>query len=201
MLDGKRFYFGQNLAEAEEMFGMLAKQHPPEIARHVPQQKIIETSELILTFDAGRLMRMEFLQDFNFDRPLTPYADDWKNLEGMRFEKEMTRAEASVHLLTWEKRAQALGASSIESGNDLSSSEYSLWSSDEDEDLKTLSLDWNVLGINLGKSRRAEGGGLWMDGWIINFASARDAELHQASPGIFRSVSAFCDEFNTAARR
>jgi hypothetical protein len=195
MSDGKRFYFGQNLAEAEEMFGALAKQHPPEIARYVPQQKTIETSGLILTFDAGRLMRMEFLQDFSFQVPLAPYPENWKNFDSFDFAKtanEMTRKDVVESLAAWEIRAQRSGARKIEPG-DLATNEYYTYSDEEEF--------WNVIGINIGKSRRAGGGGLWMDGWIINFTTARDAELNQVAPGIFRSVSAFCDEFNTAARK
>jgi hypothetical protein len=156
---------------------------------------MIETPEMILTFDAGRLMRMEFLQDFNFQVPLTPYSENWKNLDSFEFPmtaNEMTRKDAVESLAVWEIRAQKLGARKIEPG-DLAANEYYTYSEEEEF--------WNVIGINIGKSRRAGGGGLWTDGWIINFTTASDAELYQVPLGMFRSVSAFCDEFNTAARK
>jgi hypothetical protein len=200
--DGKQFYFGQDLAEVEKIFGVSARQHLPETARAAQNQRILETKELILTFDTGKLMHMEFLQDFNFERPLTPYADDWKNLDCLPFKKEMSREEAVGHLSTWEKRVSVLGARKIECGDDLSSNEFSTYSfNEEDEDMKTLGIDWNVFGINMGKSRRTSRGGLWTDGWSIEFTTARDAKLNQRPIGRFRSVSAFCDEFNTAARK
>ena len=144
---------------------------------------------------------MEFLEDFDFKIPLTPYAEDWKNLNGLGFGRNMTRGAAAGYLSTWEKRVGALGARKIECGNDLSASEFSTYSSDEVEDLNAPSIYWSVLGINMGTSRRAGGGGLWADGWIIHFATARDADLYQVPIGQFRSISAFCDEFNTAARK
>jgi hypothetical protein len=199
--DGKRFYFGQDLAEAEESFGISAKQLSPSLARVRPNHRIIETKELALTFDTGRLSNMEFLEDFDFRIPLTPYAEDWKNLNGLGFGRDMTRGAAAGYLSTWEKRVSTLGARKIECGNDLSAIEFSTYSSDEDEDLNALSIHWSVFGINMGKSRRAGGGGLWADGWIIHFATARDADLYQVPIGKFRSISAFCDEFNTAARK
>jgi hypothetical protein len=199
--DGKRFYFGQDLAEAEESFGISAKQLPPSLARVRPNHRILETKELTLAFDTGRLSNMEFLEDFDFRIPLTPYAEDWKNLNGLGFGRDMTRRAAVGHLSTWEERVITLGARKIDCGNDLSAGEFSTYSSDEDEHLKILSIDWSVLGIHMGKSRRAGGGGLWTDGWIIHFATARDADLYQVPIGKVRSISAFCDEFNTAARK
>jgi hypothetical protein len=200
--DRKRFYFGQELVEAEEMFGMSAKQHPPELARVHPNHRIIETKELKLTFDAGKLSNMEFLKEFNFKMTLAPYAEEWKNLNDLGFGRNTTREEAAGYLSNWEKRASALGARKIEAGDDLASLEFSIYSSDErDLGLKTLGIDWNVFGINMGKSRRAGGGGLWTDGWIIHFVSAGDAESGKLHAGRIDSISAFCDEFNTAARK
>ena len=194
--DGKRFYFGQDLAEAEVVFGLSAKPHPPQIARVAPLQRKIETSELVLTFDAGKLMRMEFLRGFDFQIPLTPYFDPWKNLDLYDFPipaEEMTHEDAMKKLALWENRAQQSGAKKIEAGNDLAINEFSTCSEAVEY--------WNMIGINIGQSRRAGGGGLWMDGWIIEFTSATDLQLHKIPVGIFRSVSAFCDEFNTAARK
>ena len=73
--DGKRFYFGQDLAEAEESFGISAKQLSPDLARVHPNHRIIETKELALTFDTGRLSNMEYLEAFDFKIPLAPYAE------------------------------------------------------------------------------------------------------------------------------
>ncbi len=200
---GKRFYFGQNLAEAEEIFGRAGRENPPEIARVRPSLRIIETNEVILTFDAGKLSNMEFLRDYDFEFPLAPYAEEWKNLNGLDFRKDTTRAEATGYLSNWEKRVSALGARKMECGENLSSSEFSTYSSDDDDDvwLKTLGIAWDVLGINMGKSRRAGGGGLWTDGWIIEFKTAADAKLDQLPIGKLYRISAFCDEFNTAARQ
>ena len=199
--DGKRFYFGQDLAEAEESFGISAKQLSPDLARVHPNHRIIETKELALTFDTGRLSNMEYLEAFDFKIPLAPYAEDWKNLNGLGFGRDTMRGAAAGYLSTWEKRASTLGARKIECGNDLSAREFSTYSMDEDEDLNALGIDWSVLGIHMGKSRRAGGGGLWADGWIMHFATAREAGLYQIPIGKLRSISAFCDEFNTAARK
>lgn len=199
--NGKRFYFGQDLTEAEKNFGISAKQHRAEIAWVVPNQRIIETNEVILTFDVGKLMRMELLEDFDFKIPLTPYAEDWKNLDGSVFGADMTREKTTQYLSLWEQHSIRLGCKKTESGEDLLAKEFSTYSSDETDGLRAVELDWSTLGINMGKSRRAGGGGLWADGWIINFTTNRDAELYQLPIGNFRSVSAFCDEFNTAARK
>lgn len=196
MDDGKRFYFGQALTETEEIFGVTAKQQPPELARYVPQQRIIETDALILTFDAGQLMRMEFLVNFNFKIPLAPYSAEWKNFERSDFTSlgpETTREEANQALGVWEDRAAKLGTRKVEAGDDLAANEFSVYSAEIQF--------WNALGINMGKSRRAGGGGLWADGWIIQSTTENDGDLHKNSCGVFRSLSAFCDEFNTAARR
>jgi hypothetical protein len=189
------------LAEAEDSFGISAKQLLPILARAHPNRRILETKELALTFDTGRLSDMKFLKDFDFKIPLTPYAEHWKNLNGLGFGRDTRRGTAAGYLSTWEKRVSTLGARKIESGNDLSACEFSTYSLDEDDDLNALGVDWSVLGIHMGKSRRAGGGGLWADGWIIDFATARDADLYQVPIGKVRSISAFCDEFNTAARK
>jgi len=199
--DGKSFYFGQNLGEAEEMFGISGKQYPPEIARVRPNHRIIETKELSLTFDAGKLSHMEFLRNSGLETALAPYAEVWKNLNGLGFGSNTMSGEAAGYLSVWEKRVGAFGARKIEAGSDLASLEFSIYSQDPDDDLKVYGIDWNILGINMGKSRRSGGGGLWADGWIIHFATARDAELSQIPVGKLRSMSAFCDEFNTAARK
>lgn len=193
--DGKRFYFGQSLAEAEEIFGLPAIEHSPEITRYVPLQKMIKTAGLILTFDAGKLMRMEFLTGFNSQMPLAPYAENWKNIDSFTFPilaGEMSRHDAAGHLADWEIRAQKLGATKVEPG-DLEANEFYTYSVELDF--------WNALGINIGKSRRAGGGGLWTDGWIISFTTDQEAESRQVPSGMIRSISAFCDEFNTAARK
>lgn len=140
-------------------------------------------------------MRMEFLVNFDFQIPLPPYSEAWKNFERSDFPPlgcDTKHEAVTEYLAAWEKRAIALGARKVELG-DLSSNEFSTYS----EELEY----WNVLGINMGKSRRAGGGGLWTDGWIMQFTTVNDAESHKTPSGFFRSVSAFCDEFNTAARR
>ncbi len=194
--DGKRFYFGQALEEAEAIFKVSGKPHPPILAPHIPQQRIINTNELILTFDAGRLTTMEFLSNFAFNIPLAPYPTEWKNFAAACstwLKANATREVVAELLDIWEKRAIKLGATKADDGNDLSRDEFSVYSEERDF--------WNTLGINMGESRRAGGGGLWADGWIIQFTTEQDGDLHKHSRGVFRSISAFCDEFNTAARR
>ena len=193
--DGKRFYFGQDLREAEEIFAINAKPYPPELARVRANHRIIETAELELTFDSGKLSNMEFREGFDFQIPLIPYCERWKNLDSIVFPKspeKMMHEDAMGKLALWEKRAQQSGAKKIEAGDDLAINEFST-ASEAGE-------CWNMIGISLGQSRRTGGGGLWMDGWIFQFTSATDLQLHKIPVGIFQSVSAFCDEFNTAAR-
>lgn len=196
MDDGKRFYFGQTLEEAETIFEISGKQHPSILARHFPEQRIIATNKLILTFDAGRLTTMEFSSNFAFNIPLSPYPKDWKNFEATDFISlgaNATREEVAKSLRIWEARATKLGATKVEAGEDLSVNEFSFYSQEIEF--------WNALGINMGESRRAGGGGLWADGWIVQFTTTSEIEMHKGPKAAFYSITAFCDEFNTAARR
>ena len=177
------------------MTGVSAVARPPRIVRFAPNQRIIKTDQLKLTFDAGNLSTMEFLRDFDFAVPLEPYSEEWKNfapLDGMKVGNDINRRGADEYLAAWEKRAGIFGARKVGHG-DLLSNEYSIYSDDDDT--------WSVIGVTMGKSRRAGGGGLWADGWILQFASVRDAERHRMPAGQFLSISAFCDEFNTTARK
>lgn len=171
------------------------QRYPPRLAQIHPNSRIIKTSQLKMTFDNGRLSTMEFLGGFNWDIPLKPYCEAWKNLEPigeLRIRYGMERREVLNYISAWEKEAAALGATKVRFG-DLSARQYAI-TEDQDE-------IWDMVGISMGVSRRAGGGGIWTDGWHFDFITERESKGSPLLTGRLHCLSAFCDEFNTTARR
>jgi len=197
--DGKIIAFGQSLEEIEGMFGSTAIDIPLRIARK-GIDKILKTESLSLEFDSGRLKRISFEGDYEFKNPPEPYPEPWKNFAAIgptTIPGKKAREEFLTYLKAWEERAKTFGAEPVEPGEDLSSEQYSV--AIMQEDLIGYSTDMIV--VNMGPSRRAGGGGLWCDGWLLFFATESDSQQTGVEVGRLQSLSAFRDEFNTVARR
>ncbi len=197
--DGRTIAFGQSLEEVERLFGCQASDIPVKIARK-GIDKILKVENLSLEFDSGKLKQMSFEGGYEFKNPPTPYPEAWKNFPDIgttRISGRMLREDLLAYLKAWEERAKAMGAKPIEAGEDLGSDQYSVGIIQDD--LMGFSIDTVV--VNMGPSRRAGGGGLWCDGWVLFFATKSDPQDSGVEVGRLRSVSAFRDEFNTVARR
>lgn len=197
--DGKTVSFGQSLEEVEQLFGCKADDIPLRIARKGIDKRL-KTENLSLEFDAGRLKRISFKGGYEFKNPPEPYPEPWKNFAAIgptTISGKMPREDFLTYLKTWEERAKTFGAEPVEPGGDLGSEQYSV--AIMQEDLIGYSTDMIV--VNMGPSRRAGGGGLWCDGWVLFFATESDSQQAGVEVGRLQSLSAFRDEFNTVARR
>jgi hypothetical protein len=192
--DGKQVYFGQGLQEIEKMFAVSAIDNTSPVARK-GKDKIIKTHGVTFDFDTDLLSGITFSKDHQFKNSLSPYIQIWKNFESIgdkKIKSNMTHDDFVDYIEAWNKRAKELSSKEVESP-DLKENEYRI--SFEEDGFS------NAVHIAMGKSRRAGGGGIWADGWTIFFATEREAELYKVPVGQLRSVSAFCDVFNTVARR
>jgi hypothetical protein len=195
LLDGgKQVYFGQPLHEVEKLFDTPAIDNPLPVARKGTDKKI-KASRLSLEFDSGRLRSIEFARGYQFDNPPKPYAQEWKNFDVIldkRVGGRMPREEFIAYLASWEMRARALGADKV-AIPDLKEDQFRFsFETDKFSDMFHLSM---------GPSRRAGGGGIWTDGWTAFFAMKSDVVSDFEPYGELKSLCAFCDEFNTVARR
>jgi hypothetical protein len=197
--DGKTITFGQRLEEIEGMLGSKAIDIPIRIARK-GIDKILKTGNLSLEFDSGRLKSIRFEADYEFKNPLESYPEPWKNFAAIgptKISGKMSRKEFLTYLKAWEERAKTLGADPVEPGGDLGSEQYSIAIMQED----FIGCSTDMIVVNMGPSRRAGGGGLWCDGWVLFFATESDSQQSGVEVGRLQSLSAFRDEFNTVARR
>jgi hypothetical protein len=192
--DGMMVYFGQSLQEVEKAFGTSAFDIPLRIARKGIDKKLVANG-VSLEFDTERLRSMEFTKGYQFKTPLKPYAQPWKNFEiinGRCIKARMSRDEFAAYIATWEARARELGAEKMDSA-DLKQNQYRV-SFDKDKFA-------DMFHACMGPTRRAGGGGIWADGWTAFFAIPRNSKSIELSVGELQSLNAFCDEFNTVARR
>ncbi len=197
--DGKSIAFGQRIEEVEQLFGCQASDNPLKIAR-TGIDKIIKTGNVSLEFDSGKLKRMSFEGGYEFKNALTPYPEPWKNfpvIGAKRISGKMPREDFLAYLKAWEERAKTSGAAPVEAGEDLGPEQYSVGIIQEN--LMGFSTDMAV--VNMGPSRRAGGGGLWCDAWVLSFATESDHQQSGVGIGRLQLLSAFRDEFNTVARR
>jgi hypothetical protein len=197
--DGKAIAFGQSLEEIEQMFALRAIDIPIRIARK-GIDKSLKTESLSLEFDSGKLKRIQFEGTYDFKNPPTPYPESWKNfpvIGSTRISGRMSREQFLTYLKAWEERANGLGAERTEAGDDLTANQYSVAIMQEN----FMDFYTDMIVVNMGPSRRAGGGGLWCDGWILFFATETDHHKSGIEVGRFKSLSAFRDEFNTVARR
>jgi hypothetical protein len=187
---GNALRFGQKIEEAESLFSCHAIDNPARVARKRIDE-IINTANLQLDFDSGRLCRVTFAVDYQFDNPPTPYEEDWKNfpeIDSGRVFGRMSREKFLSYLSKWEQRAISMGAEKVDMG-DLTREQFAV----------SICRDsfWDAVCVNMGPSRRAGGGGIWCDGWIATFEKPKT----KFDAGILESLSAFRDEFNTVARQ
>jgi len=193
--DGKTVAFGQRLEELEQMFGRMAVDIPVRIARQ-GIDKTLQAENVALNFDSGRLKQIKFEAGYEFKNAPTPYPEDWKNfvpLGSAKISGGMHREDFLAYLKAWEGRARMLGAEPVDPGGDLTDRQYSA--------VTDVDAFADMVVVNMGPSRRAGGGGLWCDGWILFFAQESDQQPSGVEVGRLRSLSAFRDEFNTVARR
>ena len=193
--DGKSIAFGQSQEEIEQMFGCKAIDILIRIARK-GIDKSLKTGNLSLEFDSGKLKRIRFEGEYEFKHPPEPYPEPWKNFPAIgaaRMSGKMFREDFLSYLKRWEERAKTLGAGCVEPGEDLTSQQYAVGIVQD-----TFA---DIIAVNMGPSRRAGGGGLWCDGWVLYFATESDHQRTGAEVGRLQSLSAFRDEFNTLARR
>lgn len=197
--DGKAIAFGQSLDEVEQMFAVKAIDIPIRIARK-GIDKSLNTGNLSLEFDSGKLKRIQFEGEYDFKNPPTPYPETWKNfpvIGATRILGKMDREEFLTYLKAWEERAKTLGAERTEAGDDLAQNQYAVAiMQDNFMDFYT-----DMIVVNMGPSRRAGGGGLWCDGWIMSFATESTHQKNSVEVGRLQHISAFRDEFNTVARK
>lgn len=191
--NGKAVYFGQDLREVEQLFPTQTVDCPLP-GKMKGGNKALDLGDVYLCFDNGRLRDIEFRHPYQFTNSPAPYPEHWKNLMPIGEKKihgNIFRDEVLEYLAAWEKRAAALGVKNVALGN-LSSFQYSI--SFERNEFR------DMLHISMGPSRRAAGRGIWCDGWTLFFAVQSDFEAHGEESGLLKSLTAFRDEFNTAAR-
>jgi len=192
--DGRKVYFGQNLQEVECTFATTAIDIPSRIARAGIDKKIVAQG-ISLQFDTERLNTIEFSKDYRFKNPAKPYSQSWKNFEvigDLGIKGRMDRDDFIAYLAAWEFRARELGAEKVDL-EDLVENQYR-FSFDKDQFA-------DMFHLAMGPSRRAGGGGMWADGWTAFFTAESDASAKRVSGGKLESLCAFCDEFNTVAKR
>ncbi len=180
------------------MFKLTAMDSPLPIARK-GTDKTLTHGNVTLDFDSGRLMRIQFETGYEYRNALMPYPEPWKNLPAIgraSVTGKMLREDFISYLKLWEERAAAMDSRVVEAGSDLAFNEYSVGI--VQETLMDFHID--MIALNMGPSRRAGGGGLWCDGWILTFGTPSDSD-GEDTLGRLRSLSAFRDEFNTVARK
>jgi hypothetical protein len=184
---GECVHFGQVIEQVEEAFRVSAIDNPSPVARRGVDKKI-RGKTFALEFDTGRLKGIEFLKDYLFKMPPEPHSEEWKNFCSFgenRIKTRMTRDEFITYIAAWEVRARELGAEKVGSP-DLQNDQFRfIFDKDEFTDMFNLAM---------GPSRRSGGGGIWADGWTAFFSTRNDVTL-------LDSISAFCDVFNSVARR
>jgi len=192
--NGKTVYFGQNLQEVQKIFSVTPVDDPSSIARKGIDKKI-EIKGVSLSFDTERLSEIEFTKGYQFKTPPKPYSKAWKNFEVIDDKKviaNMSREEFLMYLAAWEERAKKLGAQKVDSEG-LNENQYNvLVNRDEFMDM---------IHVSMGPSRMTSRGGRWADGWSVFFTTETDHKLSGTPVGRLQSISAFCDEFNTVARK
>jgi hypothetical protein len=191
--NGKVVYFGLALRRAEELLSLQATDHPLP-GKPKGGNKALDLGDVYLCFDNGRLRDIEFRYPYQFTNSPAPYPEHWKNFMPIGEKKihgNIFRDELLEYLAAWEKRAAALGVEKMALG-DLSSCQYSI--SFERNQFR------DMIHISMGPSRRTAGQGIWCDGWTLFFAVESDFEAHGEERGLLKSLTAFRDEFNTAAR-
>src|SRR5687768_8816023 len=110
--NGEKVYFGQLLEDAEIQFSKKASDWNSIIARK-GIDRILIIDDVILGFDNRRLATIEFAKGYGFDKPLTPFKDEWKNfrtLRGKSLRREMHRQAFVDYLAEWEVQAKWSGA-------------------------------------------------------------------------------------------
>jgi hypothetical protein len=193
--DGKTISFGQSQEEIEQLFGCKAMDIPSRIARKGIDQRL-KTGDVSFRFDSGKLKQIIFESEYGFRNPPQPYPEAWKNfpvIGATGIACKMFREKFLSYLDEWETRAKASGAERVEAGEDLDERQYWVWIMRDDFA--------DMIGVNMGPSRRAGGGGLWCDGWCLFFATESDHQRTGVEAGRLQSLAAFRDEFNTMARR
>jgi hypothetical protein len=167
---------------------------PSPVARKGIDRKI-DAAGVSLTFDTGKLDSIEFKPGYQFRNPPAPYREKWKNLDPIgdaRIKAGMTHDEFTAYLKAWEKRANKLGARKVDS-EDLATNEYGISFTRESF--------IDSINVSLGPSRKTGRGGRWNDEWTAFFATKMDHQLSGVPVSSLQSLSAFCDEFNTVARK
>jgi len=193
--DGNAVRFGDKLADIEHLLSSQAIDDASPIARK-SIDKLIQNSNVSLSFDSGLLKGIRFMEDYQFVNPPTPYPEPWKNFPIIGLKKifsRMSRDDFLTYLAAWEERAKQFGADKVDFG-DLTSQQFEV-SIDQDK-------FWDHIYINMGPSRRAGGGGIWCDGWGVTFSMVgRGRQTLGIKAGLLENLSAFRDEFNTVARK
>jgi hypothetical protein len=195
LADGTLIHFGQKLEDVERLLSISAVDRPLPIKRE-GVDKNIEARGLVLSFDTGRLNRIELQEPLHFKNPLTPYPEPWKNfpkIGGFQIHYGMSHEEFASYMTKWEERARSLGAESTEA-DDFEAHQFRFSFIREEFMLM------HMFAMIMGPSRRARGGGIWADGWTAFFAMKADEKQGRAE-GTLLSLSAFRDEFNSVARR
>jgi hypothetical protein len=192
--NGKTVYFGQTLQEVQKLFSVTPFDDPSPIARKGVDKKV-EIKDVLLSFDTERLSGIEFTKEYQFKTPPKPYSKAWKNFDVIDDKKviaNMSREEFLTYLAAWEERAKKLGAQKVDS-EDLNENQYNV-SVKKNEFMEMLS-------VSMGPSRKTNRGGRRADGWCVFFTTETDHKLSGTPVGKLQSISAFCDEFNTVARK
>jgi hypothetical protein len=117
---------------------------------------------------------------------------NFEPIDGQYIHFKMDREEFVRYITAWEIRAVNMGIEKFMSG-DLKENQFSS------------NFHCSQIGdkfyANMGPSRRAGGGGIWMSGWIASFVMESDLRHRNFLPGQLMSLQAFCDDFNTFARK
>jgi len=188
-------HFGQFQTEVEKMVETAAVEFPPRI-RFAGDHKEIDLGAVKLEFDTGRLVRISFERDFDYDLGISAYPESWRNFSNvgqLGVRRGMTKLQFQEYLRSWEERAKSLGARRIvrKHGYLLSTGEYSM--------SKTVNESIDLLHIEFGPERSTGRGGVWGDGCSVDFATQESIQWGQ-TPGTLISISVFRDEFDTWAR-
>lgn len=188
--DGNALRFGQDIEEVERIYGVRAGDLPFKNP-HQDTDKWLDLPTMVTRFDSGRLKEFKFKAGYQFTQPLVPYPDEWRNLgpiESLRISAGMRRDDFLNYVAAWEKRATENGARKLDlwemTGNDFS---VGIMESET----------WNSVCMNMGPRRLTRAGGIWCDGWIVEFKpSGTDPNVL-----VLHAITAFRDEFNSAGRR
>ena len=185
---GEIVFFGQSEQDVEKICSRKAIPENLSISRK-GVDTIIQLDRVTLGFDRQRLVRIEFKPGYQYENPLTPFPEQWKNLtpiDGKRICSDIDREEFLNYLARWEERALALGLFKIQR-DQLAENEFSV-SFEKNEVL-------DMAYLSMGPTRSASRRGKWCDNWTVFFTQTEAGRTPKLS-----SISAFRDEFNTAAR-